>query len=129
MVLQHLLLVCNVKADKGRAFRIRIREQLRFRDRSDGRARRAGLVVPLSEVTNEGALVLRGVDPLDPGPAARRIDRSRGVQDDDRRAINPGVVDGHDRMHQSDIAVYDREGWAFVHLGPPVRQCNRMFLV
>jgi len=69
------------------------------------------------------------MDPVDPGPALRRIDRAGRAEDDHRRAIAPGVVDRHQPVHEADIAV-QRHGHRLAgHLGVAMRHRHRMLLV
>ena len=68
-----------------------------------------GLILPLREVTNELALRVRGVDPVDPGPPRGRVHRSGPTENEDRDPVAPRAEDGHRRVHEPDRAV-DRRG-------------------
>ncbi len=97
--------------------------------RLGGGCDRARLVVPFGVVADERALILRGVDPVDPWPALGGIDRAGGAEHDNRGAIAPGVEDRHRRMHQPDIAVDDRAHRPAGHLGVAVRHRDGVLLV
>ena len=69
------------------------------------------------------------MDPVDPRPALRGIDRPGGAEHEDRHAVAPGVEDRHRRVHQPDIAVHDRAHRAAGRLGIAVRDRDRVLLV
>jgi hypothetical protein len=104
---QLLLLDVGVEEDDGRAVRERRRDLVGAQDRVDGGTGRTRRVVPLREVADEVAHVLRRVDPVDPGAALLRVDRAVGAEDQHRRAIAPGVEDRHRGVHQADVAMHD----------------------
>ena len=115
-----LLLQCRVEADVDRAVRRRVRCLPAAQDRLRQCRDRAGLVVPLDEVADQSALVLRGVQPVDPRPALRGVDRAGGAEDQHRDAIAPGVEDRHRAVHQSDVGVQRHRQ------RPPARLCITM---
>src|SRR5207244_3632435 len=45
------------------------------------------------------------MDPVDPGPAPRRIPWPGGAEDQHRHAIAPGIEDRHRGVHQPDVRV------------------------
>ena len=102
------LLQPGVEADVDRPARRRVREQRRAQDRLLRRGGGRGLVVPLGVVAHERALVARGVDPVDPRPALRRVHRSGRAENEHRHAVAPRVEDRHGRVHQADVRVHRR---------------------
>ena len=94
--------------------------------RGDGRGR---LVVPFGIAAHQRALVARGVDPVDPGPALGRVDRAGGAEHDHRHAVAPGVEDRHGGVHQPDIGMHRRRHRLAGDLGIAVRDGDRGFLV
>ncbi len=78
---------------------------------------------------DQRALVLRRVQPVDPGPPRRGIDRPGGPQDHHRHAVAPGVVDRHGAVHQPDIGVQDHGHRPLGHLGVAMGDGDRMLLV
>ena len=90
---------------------------------------RSGLGVPFDIVTQQRALVLRGVDPIDPRPPAWRVDRAGGAHQQQRSPVAPGVEHGHRRVQQPDIGVHRRRHRPAGHFGPPVREGDRAFLM
>ncbi len=126
---QRLLLQAHVEADVDRRGRRRPGDRVRPGERVQRRLDGGGLVVPLDVRPDQRALVGRGVDPVDPGPPPGRVHRAGGPDDQHRDAVAPGVVDGHGRVHQADVAV-DRDGHRPPgHLGVAVRDRDRVLLV
>ena len=126
---QALLLQAHVEADVDRRGRRRPGDRVGLGERVQRRLDRGGLVVPLGVRPDQRALVGGGVDPVDPGPPPGRVDRAGGPDDQHRDAVAPGVVDGHGRVHQADVAV-DRDGHRPPgHLGVAVRDRDRVLLV
>ena len=123
------LLEPDIEHDIGRPLGARCRDLARAQDRFIGRWNRGRLVVPLGEIADEGAVVARRVDPVDPRPPHRRIGRPVGPQQHHRRAVAPGVVDRHRAVHQPDIGVDDGKHRLFRHLGPAMGDRHRRLLV
>ena len=90
---------------------------------------RGGLVVPFGVAAHQRALIARGVDPVDPGPPLRRVDRTGGAEHDHRHAVAPGVEDRHGGVHQPDIGMHRRRHRAAGDLGIAMRDRDRAFLV
>ena len=90
---------------------------------------RARLVVPLGVIAHQRALVGGGVDPVDPRPAARRVPRTGGAEDQHRHAVAPGVEDRHRRVHQADVGVHHRPHHLSGGLGVAMRHGDGRLLV
>ena len=123
------LLEPGVEADIDRAARRSLRHDARAQHGLDDRFRRARLVVPLDEIPEHHALVLGGVDPVDPRPAQGRIDRPGRAHDIDRRTVAPGVEHRHQTVHQPDIGMHDRPHRLVGHLGVAMGDRDRVVLV
>ncbi len=93
------------------------------------RLRRGRLVVPLDEGADQRALVARGMNPVDPGPALLGIDRTGGAEHDHRHAVAPGVEQAHHAVQQPDIAVQHAGHRLAGRLGVAVRDRDRVILV
>ena len=87
------------------------------------------LVVPLGVVAHDRALVARGVDPVDPGPALGGVDRAGGAQHDDGEAVAPGVEHRHGGVEQADVGMHGRGHGLAGHLGIAVSDRDRALLV
>ena len=93
------------------------------------RLRRRWLVIPLDDRADKGALIARGVDPVDPGAALFSIERAGRAQHDHGYPIAPGIEQAHHAVQQPDIAVqYASHGLAG-RLGVAMRDGDRMILV
>ncbi len=128
-VRQRRLLHRGIEVDVDRGARGRPSQPGGAEQRLPRCGRGGGLRVPLHIGPHDGALVLRGMDPVDPGPALGGIHRAGGTQHDHRHAITPGVKDRHGGVEQPDIGVHRRQHGRARHLGPPVREGDRMLLV
>ncbi len=126
---QRLLLDGRVEIDVDRAAWRGAGDLIGAHQRLLGGAGRGRLVVPLGVRPNQRALVARGMDPVDPGAPAHRVDRTGGAEHDHGQAIAPGVEDRHGAMHQPDVAVQDRGQRLARHLGVAVADRDRMLLV
>ena len=124
-----VLLQGQIEIEVDRPARCRLRDHVGAQHSLLRRADRGGLVVPFGEVADQRTLVARGVDPFDPWPPPRRIERAGGAEHDHRRPVAPGVEDCHRRMHQADIGVDDGEHRPARDLGPAMRQRHRTLLV
>src|SRR5262245_61147951 len=93
------------------------------------RNRRGRLIVPLGVAAYQGALVSRGMNPVDPWPPYNGIDRSRGAKDDNRHAIAPGVEDRHGRVHKPDVRMHGGRHRPAGHLGIAMGDRHRAFLM
>ncbi len=77
-------------------------------DRFDRRGHARGLIIELHEVADVVPLDERGMDPLDPGTAFRRVDGTGAAEQKDRYAVDPGVVDRHARVLEANDIMEDR---------------------
>ena len=100
------LLQFGVEIDVDRALRRGVGNPGAAQNRLARGAGRGRLVVPFGVFAHQRALVARGVDPVDPGPALDRIDRAGGAEDEHRHAVAPGVEHGHGGVHQPDIGMH-----------------------
>ena len=129
LLVELLLLEAGVETDVDRRGRRRARQHVGARHRFHQRIRRGRLVVPLDDRANVGALVARGVDPVDPGPALFGGDRTGGAEHEHRHAVAPGVEQAHHAVQQADIAVQHAGHRLAGRLGIAVRDRDRMVLV
>ena len=123
------LLHLGVEIDVDRALRRGVGDPGGADQRLARGAGRSRLVVPFGVVAHQRALVARGVDPVDPGPAFDRIDRAGGAKDEHRHAVAPGVEHRHGRVLQPDIGMHRRGHRLAVDFGIAVRDGDRRFLV
>ncbi len=94
------------------------------------RRRRGGrLVVPFRIVAYDRALIAGGVDPVDPRAALGSVDRAGRAQDDDGRAVAPGVEHRHGGVKQPDVGMHRRRHRLVGHLGVAVGDRDRGFLM
>ena len=119
----------DVEIDVSRAARRGIGNPRGAQHRLAGSDRRARLIVPFGVAAHQRALIARGVDPFDPGPAFRRVIRAGGADDEHRHAVAPGVEDRHGGMHQADVGVHRRRHRLAGDLGIAMRDRDRAFLV
>ena len=101
------LLHAGVQRDVGRALRRGQRALAGAHHVGDRGGRGRGLGVPDHVVAHQLGLGGGGVDPVDRA-ALRRVDRAAAAQDEQRRAVAEGVVDGHRGVHQPDQVVHGR---------------------
>ena len=80
-------------------------------------------------MADQRALVLGGVDPVDPWTALLGIAGACCPQHEHRRAAAPGVEDRHGRMHQPDIGMERDAHRLFGDFRIALRNGNRMFLM
>ena len=123
------LLEPGVETDIDRAARRRLRHHPAAEHGLDDRLGGARLVVPFDEVPQHHALVLGGMDPVDPGSPQRRIDRPGRPHHIDRRAVAPGVEHRHQPVHQPDIGMDDRPHRLVRHLGVAMGDRDRVILM
>ena len=124
-----LLLQAGVETHVDRAVRRRRRHLVGLQHALDDRFRRARLVVPFREVAQQRALILGGVNPIDPRPPLVGRDRPRRAERQNRHPVAPGVEDAHQAVHQADIAVQDARHRLVGDLGIAVRDRDDMILV
>ena len=93
------------------------------------RLRRGGLVIPFDDRADKGALIARGVNPVDPRTALFGIERAGRTEHDHGHPIAPGIEQTHHAVQEPDIAVqYASHGLAG-GLGVAVRNGDRMIFV
>ena len=123
------LLHAGVEIDVDRRLGCRIGQPIRAQQRLPRRLGRGRLIVPLGVVADQRALIARGMDPVDPRPALRRIHRAGRAEQQHRHAVAPGVEHGHRRMHQPDIGVHRGGHRPSGHLGVAVSDRHGVLLV
>ena len=89
----------------------------------------AGLVVPLGEVPHRVALGEGRVDPVDERAPVLLVHGAGGADDEDRAAVDVGVVDAHGRMQQPHHVVHDGDHGLARRLGVAVGDLHRDLLV
>ena len=90
---------------------------------------RGRLVVPFGVVADGLALDQRGMAPVDVRAALALVHRPGGAHDEDRRAIDVGVVDRHLGVQQPDQIVQDHRHRAAGRPGIAMRDLDRCLLV
>ena len=91
--------------------------------------RRDRLRVPLDEVPHQSSLVLRGMQPVYPGPTLGGIDWPGRAEHQHRNPVGPGIKDRHAAVHQSDIAVQHRRQHLPGDLGVAMSNRHRMLFM
>ena len=122
-------LQADVEAHIGRPIGLRRGNLPAAHERLDGGTSRARLIVPFGIVADDGGLILRRVDPVDPGAALFGIAGARGAQDQHRVARAPGVEDGHGCVHQADVGMQCDGHRLFGDLGIALRDADGMFFM
>ena len=102
---QLLLLQARIEADVDGRHRLAVGQLSAAQERLDDGHGGARLVVPFRVVAQERPLILRGMDPVDPGSAQVCGDRARRPHDHHRHAVAIGVEDAHEPVHEPDVAV------------------------
>ena len=123
------LLQPGVEADVDRRGRRRARGDVGAAHGLHQRLRRGRLVVPLDDRADIGALIARGVNPVDPRTALLGIERAGRAEHDHRHAVAPGVEQAHHAVQQPDIAVQHAGHRLARRLGIAVRDRHRVVLV
>ena len=123
------LLHLGIEIDIDRTLRSRVGDPGATEDGFARRAGRGRLIVPLGIFTDQRALVARGVNPVDPGPAFDGIDRTGGAEHHHRHAIAPGVEHRHGGVHQPDVGMYRAHHRLAGHLGIAMGDGDGCFLV
>ena len=90
---------------------------------------RCGLGVPLGVVAHQSALVLRGVNPLNPRAAGGGVHGAGGTKDHERHTVAPSIEDGSGGVHQAHIAVHKSAHGATGDFGIAMGNGHRMFLM
>ena len=124
-----LFLEAGVETNVDRRGRRRARQHIGARHRFHQRVGRGRLIVPFDDGADVGALVARGVNPVDPRPALFRGHRAGGAEHEHRRAVAPGVEQAHHAVQQPDIGVQHAGHRLAGRLGVAVGDRHRMVLV
>ena len=110
-VLDGHLLEVDIEADQARPDRRPMGDRPAPVQAGQQRLGARRLIIPHGEVADQRALVVDGVDPVDPRPSSRGIERTGPHDQDHRRAVRPRVEDRHARVEESDRVVdADRHG-------------------
>ena len=123
------LLHRGVVAHVDRALRLGHHHRIGAREALRHAVDRGRLVVPLGVVAHRVALHQRGVGPVDVRPALAFVHRAGGAHDEDRHAVEIGVVDRHAGVQQADQIVQDHRHRLAGRLGVAVRDLHRDLLV
>ena len=126
---ERLLLQRRVVAHVDRALRLRGHDRIGARERFRHALDRGRLVVPLHVVADGVALHQRGMRPVDVRAALGFVHRAGGADDEDRHAVEIGVVDRHAGMQQPDQVVQDHRHRLAGRLGVAVRDLHGDLLV
>ena len=126
---ERLLLQTGIEIDVSRPARRGIGDPAGAQNRFARGGGRGRLVVPFGVAAHQRALVARGVDPVDPGPALGRVHRPGGAEDHHRHAVAPGVEDRHGGVHQPDIGMHGGGHRLAGDFGVAVRDGDRALLV
>ena len=126
---QRLLLQPGVVAHVDRALRLghhrRVGARKRIRHALDARR----LVVPFHVMAQLLAIDVGGVDPVDERPPPAFVHRPGGADDEDRAAVDIGVIDAHGGVQHADHVVHDRHHRPAGRLGVAVGDLHRDLLV
>ena len=123
------LLHAGVEIDVDRAHRRRVGDPGAAQQSLARGAGRGRLIVPFGVAAHQRALVLRGVDPVDPRPPLHGVDGTGRAENQHRHAVAPGVEQGHGGVEETDIGV-DRGGHRLAgDLGVTVRDGDGALLV
>ena len=126
---ERLLLQPGVVAHVDRALRLRHHRAVGAGERIRHALDAARLVVPFRVVADLLALHVGGVDPVDERPPPALVHRPGGADDEDRRAVDVGVVDAHGGVQHADDVVHDGDHRLAGRLGVAVRDLHRDLLV
>ena len=124
-----LFLEAGVETNIDRRGRRRARQHVGAHHRFDQRVGRSRLIVPFDDGADIGALVARGVNPVDPRSAFLGGHRPGGAEHEHRRAVAPGVEQAHHAVQQADIGMQHAGHRLAGRLGVAVRDRDRMVLV
>ena len=123
------LLQRRVVAHVDRALRLGHHHRIGAREALRHAVDRGRLVVPFDVVAHRVALHQRGVGPVDVRAALGFVHRAGGADDEDRHAVEIGVVDRHAGVQQADEIVQDHRHRLAGRLGVAVRDLHRDLFV
>ena len=126
---QRLLLQRRVVAHVDRALRLGGHDRIGAREAFRHALDRGRLVIPFDVVADRVALHQRGMRPVDVRPALGFVHRAGGADDEDRHAVDIGVVDRHAGVQQPDQIVQDHRHRLAGGLGVAVRDLHGDLLV
>ncbi len=129
LVVELLLLQPRVVAHVDRPSRLGHHHRVGAREGFGGAVDRVRLVIPLGVGAHRLALVLRAMDPVDARAALGLVHRPGRADDEDRGAIDVGVVDRHVGVQEADEVVQDRDHGLPARLGVAVRDLHCGLLV
>jgi hypothetical protein len=129
VVVQGILLELRVVAEIYGSLRLGHRDAVAARERLRDTGGRGRLIVPLREVAHRIALHVGRMDPIDARPPLGFVHGPGGPQDQDRRAVDVRVVDGHGGVEQADDVVQDGGHGAPGGFGEAVGDADRDLLV
>ena len=127
--LERVFLKIGVEAQVDGALRLRAGEPPRAEEGLGNGGDARGLIVQLDVVPHLGPLHERGVDPVDPGPAPRRVHGAGGPEHEEGDPIAEGIEDGHARVLEADDVVDNRRHRPPLRLGTAVREGDGDLLV
>ena len=87
------------------------------------------LIIPFHVMAKLFAVDIRRVDPIDEWPTPAFVHRAGRADNEDRAAIEIGVVNSHRRMQHADDVVHNRHHRLAGRLGVAVRDLHRDLLV
>jgi hypothetical protein len=123
VLLNRIFLQRDVEADVNRRFGLRGGDAVSTDKRGGDALYIMRLVVPLDIVPDLIPLHQGRVNPVDPGTAHCRVQRTGTAQNNDRDAIAPGIENGHAGMLKADDIVGD--GGHGFPLGLPIAMGDR----
>ena len=129
LAVERRLLQRGVVAHVDRALRLGGHDRIGAREAFRHALDRGRLVVPLDVVADRVALHQRRVGPVDVRAALGFVHRAGGADDEDRHAVDIGVVDRHAGVQQPDQVVQDHRHRLAGRLGVAVRDLHRDLLV
>ena len=121
--------IAGVVAHVDRAFRLGHHDRVGAREGLRHAFDRGRLIVPFDVVAHGVALHQRGVGPVDVRPPLALVHRAGGADDEDRHAVEIGVVDRHAGVQQADEIVQDHHHRLAGRLGVAVRDLHRDLFV
>ena len=126
---QRLFLQPGVVAHIDRALRLGHHRRIGARERIRHAVDAGRLIIPLHVMAQLLAVDVGGVDPIDERPPPAFVHRAGRADDEDRAAVEIGVVDAHRRVQHADDVVHDRHHRLAGRLGVTVRDLHRDLLV
>ncbi len=126
---QRRFLQRGVVAHIDRPGRLRRHDRISTREGFRHAMDRGRLIVPFGVVAHGIALHQGGMRPVDMRPALAFVHRAGGAHDEERHAVEIGVVDRHAGVQQADEIVQDHRGGLAGGLGIAVCNLHRDLFV